>query len=615
MKTYEERMQSVQGKLRKKQTQRKALMATAGVVCLCIIAGIVLPHFKDDNDIQMYANNEYFKVIEAINRDFPQHKEEDWKFEIEKDLWIEAAPVSPPAAAAPGDYGSTGDLSKPNTALPNGSVEITDHQVAGVLEADIIKRSQTHIFYLDGPHLQVYPIAGEDTKLLCTWDLPVNEDAYYYRNVEMYLSADATRINLVISGSGKVLNPERWDAFVQLISLDISDPENIKQENCTYISGNLYTVRMVGDQLIVVSNYRPENEIDFSKPETFLPHVGEGEELQPVPADQIIVPDKLNNLTYTVVTMLDGKTMDVIDSGAFMSYASRIYVSQERIFATRGYTTQEFVRKTTNKEIYESKTMTEISCMNYDEEGFACAGTFKVEGYVESQYQMDEHEGIFRVVTETYSVEQQHRENGTVEVFRNQKRNANLYCFEVGTWEQKAVIEDFAPEGETVESVRFDGDYAYVCTAVVVTLKDPVFFFDMTDLNNIIVKDTGTIDGYSSSLIQLNDDLLLGIGFDNDRTLKVEVYQETETGVQSLCAFNTNIREFASDYKAYYIDREKNLFGIPTQGGYLLLMFDGYQLAELARAEYTGYVLYTRGVVVDHYLYVFGSVGFDVVKI
>ena len=29
-------------------------------------------------------------------------------------------------------------------------------------------------------------------------------------------------------------------------------------------------------------------------------------------------------------------------------------------------------------------------------------------------------------------------------------------------------VVSFAPEGETVESVRFEGDYAYVCTAKVV---------------------------------------------------------------------------------------------------------------------------------------------------
>ena len=131
MKTYEERMQSVQGKLRKKQTQRKALMATAGMLCMCIIAGIVLPYFKDDSDIQMYADNEYFKVIEAINRDFPNRDEKDfwWSWITEEDTLVnsdrmEAMTPVDPVPEAPGeapDYSLNGDIDD------NSSVEITDH--------------------------------------------------------------------------------------------------------------------------------------------------------------------------------------------------------------------------------------------------------------------------------------------------------------------------------------------------------------------------------------------------------------------------------------------------------------------------------------------------------
>lgn len=605
MKTYEERMASVEQKLQRKKNNRRILAVTAGALCLCIVAGIF---FIPYDNTSRYDSSEYFKVIQAIERDFPNYNDnrlylDEW--EEKDDLIFEAGPP----AAAPGDMAP--DVNNSN----NSSVEITDHQVAGVLEADVIKRSQTHIFYLENCLLKVYPIAGEDTQLLSSWMLPLHKDAYYYGNAQMYLSADATRINLVISGSGKVFDPQRWDAFVQLVSLDVSDPENIKEEKNIYISGSLNTVRMVGEQMMVVSYYHPEDKIDFDKPETFLPHLGAGENMQIVPADQIVVPEKLNNLAYTVVTMVDSKTMEVIDSGAFMSYANQIYVSKERIYATRSYGEEVFVEKTANKEIWAHKSMTEISCMTYHAEGLELAGTFKVEGTVRNQYYMDEYEGIFRVVTETNCLEEQRRENGTVEVFRNQKRNANLYCFEVGTWEQKAVVERFAPDGETVESVRFDGNYAYVCTAVVVTLTDPVFFFDLTDLDNIIVKDTGVIEGYSSSLIQLNDGLLLGIGMDDNRNLKVEVYQETETGVQSLCVYNTEIRSFASEYKAYYIDREKNFFGIPTQEGYLLLLFDGYQIVKLACAKSIEGSNFSRGVVIDHYLYAFDWEGFEVVKI
>ena len=605
MKTYEERMVAVEQKLQRKKTQRKVWAVTACTLCLCIVAGIFFIPFGNE-DISQYENSEYYKVIEAINRDFPNYKNDGliWaEDDVSKDDLIYEA--GPPGATPDGDI--------PNSSN-NSSVEITDHQVAGVLEADIIKRSQTHIFYLKDYVLEVYPIAGLETELLSYWKIPTVGEAYYY-SIEMYLSEDATRINLILSGAGKVFESQKWEAFVQLISLDVSDPENIQKENCVYITGSLKTVRMVGENILVMSHYYPDSKIDFDDVSTFLPRVGEEGKMKTVPGDKIVVPDKLNQLTYTVVTMLDSRELTVIDSGAFMSYSDTIYVSQDRIYATRSYMAYETLWEHENKSLRQYTNMSEISCMTYNSEGLELAGSFQVEGSVGNQYHMDEHNGIFRVVTETFHYQHQLRENGTVEMVMNREQNANLYCFQVGTWEQKALVESFAPDGETVESVRFDGDYAYVCTAVVVTLTDPVFFFDMTDLENIIVKDTGEIDGYSSSLVQLGGGLLLGIGMDDQRNLKVEIYRETENGVESVCMFNQNVGSFPTVYKAYYIDRERNLFGIPTGEGYILLMFDGYQLAEIARADFTGYGDYTRGVVIEKFLYVFGERSFDVVKL
>lgn len=613
MKTYEERMQSVQGKLKKKQTQRKALMATAGMLCLCIVAGIVLPYFKDQNDISMYAGSDYIKVIEAINRDFPKRDEKDflWSWITEEDTLIgsDKAEMMPPAAAAPNDPVEAPDYSMEADRDENASVEITDHQVAGVLEADIIKRSQTHIFYLKGNMLEVYPIAGLETELLNTWCLKTKENAYYY-SADMYLSADATRLNLVISGFDNVFSEVKRSAFVQVVSLDVTDPANIKEANCLYVTGSLLSSRMVGDQMLLMAQYRMDNRIDFEDASTFLPQYGVPENMQSVPADNIVVPDKLSNTTYTVVTLLGGKDMTVVDSGAFMSYSTELYVSAERIYATRSYTKEEAI----DQSLTINKTMTEISCMVYGEDGLTPDGSFCVEGTVKNQYSMDEYNDIFRIVTATNRQETiftKIGDNGYTASRWETKRNANLTCFQVGSWEQVAQVEQFAPEGETVESVRFDKDYAYVCTAVVVTLTDPVFFFDMTDLDNITVKDTGTIEGYSSSLIQLNDGFLMGIGFDENRCLKVEVYTETADGVEAVCSY-TQWVSFASEYKAYYIDRENNLFGIPTNDGYILLQFDGYQLTELARTKFLGVLNYTRGVVIDKCLYAFGTDGYAV---
>jgi uncharacterized secreted protein with C-terminal beta-propeller domain len=137
--------------------------------------------------------------------------------------------------------------------------------------------------------------------------------------------------------------------------------------------------------------------------------------------------------------------------------------------------------------------------------------------------------------------------------------NANLYCIDLATWQVAASVEQFAPPGESVRSVRFDGDYAYVCTAI--QTSDPVFFFDLSDLNNITWKDTGNITGFSSSLVNFGDGYLLGIGYNAEWWMKIEVYEEGENGVESVCLYEQKAN-FSQDYKAYLIDREKGYIGL-----------------------------------------------------
>lgn len=606
MKTYDERMESVQKKLQRRRAQLTAIKATACLLCICLLVGLLVPHLQKPDDLAQYTENEYYKVIEAINRDF-RRTETHWEYLHWEDIFWgddfleDEGGSRNEVVYAPGADAET----SVSGSTTNSSVEITDHQVAGVLEGDLIKRSETHIFYLNNTDLEIYEINGEDTKKINT----VNMGTNWNSDSEMYLSADASRLTVILSGFDAIFSETKKESYVQIVSLDVSDPMNVTKDASFYLTGAKQTCRLVDDQLMLISRFCIDYYADFDDPATFLPRYGTPGNMQCIPADNIVIPDRLTDRYYTVVTVLDNNDLSLIDTGAFMSYSAELYVSKERIYATRSYTNEEKVDDANTL----TKAMTEISCMGYDENGLTLAGSFSVEGTVKNQYSMDEHNGVFRVVTGTTQRQTITHETGYTTV-KVEERNANLTCFEVGTWEQLAQVAQFAPDGETVESVRFDGDYAYVCTAVVVTLTDPVFFFDMTDLNNITVKDTGTIDGYSSSLIQLGDGFLLGIGFDENWNMKVEVYTESADGVVPVCEYIYD-GAFANEYKAYFIDRENNLFGIPVRDGYVLLQFDGYELREIAKADIDGYLNSVRGVVIDLFLYVFSPGAFDVVKI
>ena len=209
------------------------------------------------------------------------------------------------------------------------------------------------------------------------------------------------------------------------------------------------------------------------------------------------------------------------------------------------------------------------------------------------------------------------------------RRSATLTAFNLVSLEKVAEIRDFAPENEEAMSVRFDGDAAYVCTAEVITMSDPVYFFDLSDYSNVTYTDTGVIAGFSTSLIQLGDGYLLGIGVDGKNNVKIEVYEERDGQVISVDTY-VIFGEYSTEYKSYFIDREKNLFGIPVllyekspgyyspRTAYLLFCFNGNELVLLEDVEmYNGRTVdigSVRAFMADNYLYITDDVGIKVVN-
>ena len=257
---------------------------------------------------------------------------------------------------------------------------------------------------------------------------------------------------------------------------------------------------------VILSGGSPDFDNEFS----FLPAINKGKDFEVLPVEDIVTPETLSSARYTVICKLDETTLAFEDATALLSYSEEVYVSKDKIFATHEYTETATVDNGTS-EI--NKRMTDISAISYGDTEMEYIGTATVEGYVKDQYSLDEYEGMLRVVTTIDATVQWTTPNefglvGTSNI--GISTSVNLYVISLENYKVIASVESFAPIGETVRSVRFDGTDAYVCTAI--ELKDPVFFFDLTDVNNITYKETGTIEGFSTSLINLGDGYLLGIG-------------------------------------------------------------------------------------------------------
>lgn len=607
MKTYDERCKGVTEKIavfKEKRKRNRRILVSVSCLALAVLALVLfVPYNTAPPDVSMYADSPYYGLIQKINEATYQKPRYDNNFQMltsELGNLKLTASGKDIAEALPVPDEDLGVLN--GTDSENAYVEVTDNQVAGVTEGDLLKRTERYFFYLNRGVLKIYSVAGEDSRELSQTDLSEDTEMWYFMQeseTQMYLSQDGTILTLVAPCHRKTDKK----AYVSVRSFDVSDPEKVIPAGQVFVTGSAQTSRMVDGSLLLISRFGFYGTPDFSDEANFLPQIGVPGDMHSVAAEDILSPETLSNTHYTVVTKLDAYTLEVRDTAAFLSYSDQIYVSRENIFATR--------RFTESGENDNSRTMSEISCLSCAGETLDFRGSVTLEGSVKNQYSMDERDGILRVVT-SVSNTKQIRNNGDLTVAAYTERSASLYCVSLEDFRVVAAVERFAPEGEQAESVRFDGDYAYVCTAVVWELTDPVFFFDLSDLNNITYKDTGTIDGYSSSLVNFGDGFLLGIGFSGNRGLKIEIYAETQTGVESVCSYEAEAG-FSGEYKAYLIDRENRLVGLGIddwyagETQYLLLFFDGYKLREAARVPLDGVLDEIRAVRIDEYLYLFAD--------
>ena len=153
---------------RRKRRGRKplALALVAAVLTLAILGGaLAVFAMRDDGsvNIEHYKDSEYYPLIEALSC-------------IEKEELYTKAP----------EFIYEG-LGKPNY------VEVTDNQVSGVIEGDLFKRSETHIFYLFDGLLSIYEIDGEKTEAVSSLRVDYSGSGRRGYDEEIYLSEDGTR--------------------------------------------------------------------------------------------------------------------------------------------------------------------------------------------------------------------------------------------------------------------------------------------------------------------------------------------------------------------------------------------------------------------------------------
>ena len=612
----------------KPMAQRNRIIAVAVSLALVVALSLYLfiPFRDAVSDLSAYESSAYYPLIETIDGYYLSLRNQT-SYKNYFDYYTDqlGGLFAPMKDAVGGDAPDMAPGAPENNmaGVPDGGtgeyVENTDNQVEGVIESDLMKMTDKYIFRLGYriekgenekyssviPLLRVYSIDKEDTALVAEIDVPTFEDesSSGYDLHQMYLSTDCDTITILKEYRSSDYSKTR----LGVIALDVSDVNNITERSKVSVDGSLNTSRLVDGRLVLITDYTVvKSRVDYDLPETFVPTVDSGEGREAIGMDDVIYPEEISSTQYTVVTMMDSENLEIFGTKALLNFTSDVYVSKNHLFLSREYT---------EKNENESHRKSDIAVLDYTGEELVDRGIITARGWTEDQYSFDEKDGYLRVVTSTNDTVERNDEGN---VGLTIKASASLYIYDLKDNSLAYKVEDFAPQGESASAVRFDGDACYVCTAVVVTFTDPVFFFDLSDYEHITYTDTGIIDGYSDSLINYGEGQLLGIGREDWQYAKVEVYEEIGDQVMGVYKFKFE-GTYSTDYKSYLVNREENLFGFgvsyfyeydektqvsKTYNCYILISFDDTEMTVKKFKIDALQPEYTRAAYIDGYLYI-----------
>jgi inhibitor of cysteine peptidase len=538
----------------------KILAPVATAVILIAVVGVLAvikpgPSLLGENQINRFSS--YWELQYFINANSQNIA---WKHGyFSEDAGGNSVPTPSPSLVPAGAIDSTPDYA------------ITNIQVAGVDEADIVKT--------DGEY--IYLVSGNRTIIVKAYP---PEQAQVLSEIELEGTVAGIFINgdrLVVFEDRTPYYPYYHDLFLVKESYigytspgtsikvyDVSDRENPRLQRDISADGQYLSSRMIGDYAYVVINepvYEQDDELN-------LPRIYSGGNETEIPATDIFycdVSDYYYMYTTIIATNIQDDNQEPTYETILLGASSNLYVSLNNIYLTFPVWGGDVgdSQKTSIHRIH-----IDGSVMNYTASG-------EVPGTVLNQFSMDEHDGYFRVATTTGSVSR--TSEGT-------SRN-HMYVLDMAL-NITGSLENLAP-GEKIHSVRFMGDRGYVVTFKKI---DPLFVIDLGDPYEPEVLGYLKVTGYSDYLHPYDEDHIIGIGKETVEAGEGNFawYQGVKISLFDVSDVN-NPKEVddpyvigdrgtdspvLSDHKAFLFDKSRNLLVMPVT------------VAEIDESKYPGEV-------------------------
>lgn len=369
----------------------------------------------------------------------------------------------------------------------------TNVQVENVDEADIIKNDGEYIYTASSNSenkISIYKPDGKKVKLMSQIE---------YNNVdddenEAFISDIYIYNNSLIAQSYSY-DENSWE----YTNIDIYSLADIKKPKKIYSfsqQGSYVSSRITNGKLLVVSNRYISSDLCKSD-EDYLPKTKiNSTEKSLSPKDICIVNDS-NSESFLIVSEIDLLSKEnTAVSKAIAGAGTNIYCNENNLYIANSIWDDQNQARRLKDISLTLKFNTEIYKIDITS-GIKFTAKATVSGAVNNQFSMDEYAGNFRIAT-TASDEKSNDIN-------------KLYVFD-SDLKKLGEVEGFA-KGESIQAVRFSGNTAYIITY---ENTDPLFVIDLSNSQKPEIKGSVKISGFSTNLIPISSNQLLGIGYADD---------------------------------------------------------------------------------------------------
>lgn len=472
------------------------------------------------------------------------------------------------------------------TSTPPRGDTSTNTQYANVDEADIIKAQGGFIYTLNrrDRRIKIYRANGKNTAVVATRDLPEGS-----RVINMYLTSDRL---VVIHSTREIKYTDDGDsAFsysqsrVYATIYDITDPSAPHYITVYGQDGTLTDSRMVNGVLYLITDHTVWS-VDEENPESFVPVLYRGDVKAAVAECNLLAvptPDAKNYAVITAVSVA-GETARLAEKSVLGAGGAAVWANTSHLMlmqrGDRAFT-ERVAEDNPNQGITEYNDTTDLLLFDITDGKVEKLAASTVGGTPDGQFALDEHDGYFRIAT-TCALFQAHYEieiktdatggetqKEPIHSFNRLEEVNRLYVLDASL-KEVGRIDNMAP-GETVRSVRFDGDIGYVVTF---RQTDPLFAIDLSDPSKPAVLSALKITGFSEYLHPFGQNRLFGFGYAGTETglsgkLKLTMFDTTDKTDVTLKTYlelpsAVYSSEALTDHHAILVDTERALVGMPT---------------------------------------------------